>query len=322
MLESPVDIGVLSPDHCRWSMVGRAGGDQPGVPFDRGEEGVPRRGLPAHRPRRGRAPASPGRRRGHRGRDRRPVHGRLAGRRHQGCPRRRTPPRDAGGRARPAMDPDRRRVRRRAGEPGPDPRDRRGSRGPARQDLGDDLRAKAETLLLDRRAAKLGPTPSRRLFGSRAIAGSHPDPRPRQPAAHLPRRLHLTAQQTPRRGRRAAPVPGRGEAFCAFLENLPASGLPRQGGTATTLTVTIDWKTLLADLGTAGVAVTSTGDKLTADQARRLACQAWIRLRRQLADRRHLVPVINQSTACSRCGSEATRHGTPGECVTPHLGSR
>ena len=68
----------------------------------------------------------------------------------------------------------------------------------------------------------------------------------------------------------------RGEAFCAFLENLPASGLPRQGGTATTITVTIDWKTLLADLGTAGVAVTSTGDKITADQARRLACQAWI----------------------------------------------
>ena len=84
------------------------------------------------------------------------------------------------------------------------------------------------------------------------------------------------AQQTPRRGRRAAPVRRRGEAFCAFLENLPASGLPRQGGTATTFTVTIDWKTLLADLGTAGVAVTSTGDKLTADQARRLACQAWI----------------------------------------------
>ena len=84
----------------------------------------------------------------------------------------------------------------------------------------------------------------------------------------------------------------------------------------------LDWNTLLADLGTAGVAVTSTGDKLTADQARRLACQAWIRLRRQVADRRHLVPVINQSTACSRCGSEATRHGTPGECVTPHLGSR
>ena len=51
-------------------------------------------------------------------------------------------------------------------------------------------------------------------------------------------------------------------------------------GTATTFTVTIDWNTLLADLGTAGLAVTSTGDKLTADQARRLACQAWIRLRR------------------------------------------
>ena len=37
----------------------------------------------------------------------------------------------------------------------------------------------------------------------------------------------------------------RGEAFCALMENLPASGLPRQGGTATTVGVTIDLDTLL-----------------------------------------------------------------------------
>jgi hypothetical protein len=68
----------------------------------------------------------------------------------------------------------------------------------------------------------------------------------------------------------------RGEAFCALLENLPASGLPRQGGTATSVLVTIDYATLLQRVGEAGVAVTSTGDKITADQARRLACTAGI----------------------------------------------
>ena len=68
----------------------------------------------------------------------------------------------------------------------------------------------------------------------------------------------------------------RGEAFCAVLENLPASGLPRQGGTATTVTVTVELDTLLDDLGRAGVAITSTGDRITADQARRLACSAAI----------------------------------------------
>ena len=68
----------------------------------------------------------------------------------------------------------------------------------------------------------------------------------------------------------------RGIAFCALLEKVRSKDLPRHGGTATMLTVTIDWDTLKADLHGAGVAVTSTGDKITAHQARRLACQAGI----------------------------------------------
>ena len=68
----------------------------------------------------------------------------------------------------------------------------------------------------------------------------------------------------------------RGEAFCALLENLPSSGLPQQGGAATTMSVVIDYGTLLDDLGRAGVAVTSTGDRISADEARRMACQAGI----------------------------------------------
>jgi hypothetical protein len=65
----------------------------------------------------------------------------------------------------------------------------------------------------------------------------------------------------------------RGEAFCAFLENLPDTGLPVHGGTTTSVMVTLDYDTLLTGIG---VATTSTGDRITAEQARRLACQARI----------------------------------------------
>ncbi len=67
----------------------------------------------------------------------------------------------------------------------------------------------------------------------------------------------------------------RGEAFCALLEHIPADGLPSHGGTATSVMVTIDLHTLKNDLGL-GLAETSTGDTITAAEARRLACTAGI----------------------------------------------
>src|SRR5215207_2171931 len=57
------------------------------------------------------------------------------------------------------------------------------------------------------------------------------------------------------------------------MENLPASGLPQHGGTATSVMVMIDIDDLQSGLGTAE---TSTGDPLTVEQTRRLACQADI----------------------------------------------
>ena len=48
----------------------------------------------------------------------------------------------------------------------------------------------------------------------------------------------------------------RGEAFVAFLENLPDTGLPVHGGTTTSVMVTLDLDTLLTGIG---VATTSTG---------------------------------------------------------------
>ena len=53
----------------------------------------------------------------------------------------------------------------------------------------------------------------------------------------------------------------------------PTPGCPTHGGTTTSVMVTLDLDTLLTGLGTA---TTSTGDRITAEQARRLACQARI----------------------------------------------
>ncbi len=68
----------------------------------------------------------------------------------------------------------------------------------------------------------------------------------------------------------------QGIAFAALLENIPTDSLPQHGGTATSVVVAIDYDTLLADLHTAGVVETSTGDVITPGQARRLACNAGI----------------------------------------------
>lgn len=65
----------------------------------------------------------------------------------------------------------------------------------------------------------------------------------------------------------------RGEAFCALLENIPADGLPIHGGTATSVMVMIDFDALRRGLG---LAETSTGEMITATEARRMACTAGI----------------------------------------------
>jgi hypothetical protein len=68
-----------------------------------------------------------------------------------------------------------------------------------------------------------------------------------------------------------------GHAFCALLEHLDPTRLPVHGGAATTVIVTMDLDTLISGLG---VASTGTGERITAAEARRLACTA------------HLVPAV------------------------------
>jgi Domain of unknown function (DUF222) len=65
----------------------------------------------------------------------------------------------------------------------------------------------------------------------------------------------------------------RGIALQSLLETIVDSDLPKHGATATSVVVTVAYETLVTGLGTA---TTSTGQTLTAEQARRLACTAQI----------------------------------------------
>jgi len=95
--------------------------------------------------------------------------------------------------------------------------------------------------------------------------------------AHTKPHQHATADPFIR-----LPYPRRmGQAFCAFLESLDAKRLPIHGGDATTLVITIPLESLKADLATADLIGAGlvpgdelTGDRITAAQARRLACTA------------------------------------------------
>src|SRR5918993_4236809 len=178
-------------------------------------------------------------------------------------------------------------------------------------DLGDDLTVKAEAYLVEQ-SAVFGPRELRHLGRgvlehlapeiaeeaeyqrllaeeTRAQAATRLELRPRGGGStdlhargpdHVANRLrtYLDAYTSPRRTPlgevNALPVARRrGEALVAFLENLSDTGLPVHGGTATSVMVSLDLDTLRTGIG---VATTSTGDRVTAEQARRLACQARI----------------------------------------------
>ncbi|KQT91621.1 hypothetical protein ASG49_11510 [Marmoricola sp. Leaf446] len=69
------------------------------------------------------------------------------------------------------------------------------------------------------------------------------------------------------------PTPVRhGVAFTQLLEALPADGLPTVAGGDITVVVTMRHDQLLADLASVGVATLDTGTRISAGEARRLAC--------------------------------------------------
>ena len=73
------------------------------------------------------------------------------------------------------------------------------------------------------------------------------------------------------------PTPVRhGIAFTQLLESISAKDLPKTGGCGATVVVTMTLDQLLADLDTAGVCTLDTGGRISAAEARRLACRAGI----------------------------------------------
>jgi len=93
-----------------------------------------------------------------------------------------------------------------------------------------------------------------------------------------PRRDHLTRHES---GLRIDPATGKripydqrlGLAFCDLVENVRADRIPAQGGTSTSLVITIDLDKLKAGIG---AGVLSTGQTISASEARRLACQCGV----------------------------------------------
>ena len=67
---------------------------------------------------------------------------------------------------------------------------------------------------------------------------------------------------------------GLGHAFCEYVTRYPVDRLPQAGGVDATVVVTMTLENLLGD--SEKPAVLDTGDPITADQARRLACEAGI----------------------------------------------
>ncbi|HTW13515.1 MAG TPA: DUF222 domain-containing protein [Nocardioides sp.] len=131
--------------------------------------------------------------------------------------------------------------------------------------------------------------------GTTRISGLIPDASAARLATYLhaftnPRRDDADSTLVEVRAERAAkpsepsssPVPyGRktAQAFCHLLETLDPTRLPIHGGDATTLVVTMSLDSLRADLATATLGNPAPGDshdRITAAEARRLACTAGI----------------------------------------------
>ena len=96
-----------------------------------------------------------------------------------------------------------------------------------------------------------------------------------------PRRDHLEGEKLPGVFVRRDPATGErisyptllAQAFCSLLERLPRRATPAQGGDTATLLVTLDLDSIVKD---SGVARLSTGNAITAGEARRLACSTGV----------------------------------------------
>jgi Domain of unknown function (DUF222) len=154
-------------------------------------------------------------------------------------------------------------------------------------DIADDADYQALQAAEDRASAATRLTMRRRGDGSTDGSFRIPDALAGRVRAYLhaylaPRRRHLDtpfgpAEEPALDELANLPLDRRqGIGFAALLENILPDSLPQHGGTATSVVVTIDHDALVADLHAAGVVETSSGEAITAGEARRLACNAGI----------------------------------------------
>lgn len=94
-------------------------------------------------------------------------------------------------------------------------------------------------------------------------------------AQAAPRRSHLRGPEDPDTAENLTYAQRAGRAFCALIEHVPTDGFATSGGTAASVTVTMDLDSLLHDLSSR-VALLPTGTTMSAGQARRLACSHGI----------------------------------------------
>ena len=84
----------------------------------------------------------------------------------------------------------------------------------------------------------------------------------------------VLAINSPRHRQHSGTPKGLGHAFCEYVTRYPVDRLPQAGGVDATVVVTMTLENLLGDSHTP--ALLDTGDPITADQARKLACEAGI----------------------------------------------
>jgi len=142
-------------------------------------------------------------------------------------------------------------------------------------EIGEAQEARALEAEERRAEERLSLTIHRAGDGSSRIVATVPDA-----VAHR-LRTYLEAFTSPRHdamvGGAADAIPverKRGHAFCSLLEAIDPKRLPVHGGDATTVFVTMTLDALRTDLASAGLL--GSDDRITASQARRLACTAQV----------------------------------------------
>ena len=139
----------------------------------------------------------------------------------------------------------------------------------------------------------------------------------------------ILAMNAPKHRAHSGTPKGLGHAFCEYVTRYPLDRLPQAGGVDATVVVTMTLDNLLGD--GEKPALLDTGDKISADQARKLACEAGIipmvlggrsevldlGRRRRLYDRPQRIAIRHRDQHCTSHGCEwpaamcHVHHNTP-----------